>query len=72
MANDQNDELDEIQDRVDEIRDRLPDNPGTAFVDKDDVPAYFNDGNLEEGEVVTQEEAAERDDPHDHQAHAPG
>ena len=73
MATDQNDsELDEIQDRVDEIRGRLADNPGLDMVDDDDVPAYFDDGNLEEGEVVTQEEAARRDDPEDHQAHAPG
>lgn len=72
MATDQTDsELDEIQDRVDAIRDRLPDNPGLDMVDEDDVPAYFDDGNLGD-EAVSKDEAARRDDPDDHQAHAPG
>tara|TARA_R100000935_G_scaffold49678_1_gene75150 strand:+ start:152 stop:343 length:192 start_codon:yes stop_codon:yes gene_type:complete len=63
MATDETDaELDEIQDRVDRIRDRLPDNPGLDVVDKDDVPA----------EGVSKDEAVRRDDPDDHQAHAPG
>lgn len=72
MATDQTDsELDEIQDRVDQIRDRLPDNPGLDVVDKEDVPAYFDDSDVPD-EGISKEEAARRDDPDDHQAHAPG
>jgi hypothetical protein len=72
MATDRTDaELDDIQDRVDEIRDRLPDNPGLDVVEKDDVPAYFDDGNLPD-EPVSKEEAERLDDPDDHQGHAPG
>lgn len=72
MATDQTDsELDGIQDRVDQIRDRLADNPGLDMVDDDDVPAYFDDGDIPP-EGVTSEEAARRDDPGEHQAHVPG
>ena len=71
MATDETDaELEEIQDRVDRIRDRLPDNPGLDVVDEDDVPAYFDDDIPAEG--VSTDEAVRRDDPDDHQAHAPG
>jgi hypothetical protein len=72
MATDQTDsELDEIQDRVDQIRGRLADNPGLDMVDDDDVPAYFDDGEIPP-EGVASEEAARRDDPEDHQGHVPG
>lgn len=72
MATDETDaELEEIQDRVDRIRDRLPDNPGLDVVDKDDVPAYFDDDDIP-AEGVSTDEAVRRDDPDDHQAHAPG
>ncbi|MFP5577284.1 MAG: hypothetical protein ACLGIZ_03470 [Acidimicrobiia bacterium] len=72
MATDQTDsELDQIQDRVDAIRGRLADNPGLDMVDDDDVPAYFEDGDIPP-DGVTSEEAARRDDADDHQAHAPG
>lgn len=62
--------LDEIQDRVDAIRNRLPDNPGMAVIDDDDVPAYFED-DAPEG-VISHEEAVRRADGEHHQGHAPG
>jgi hypothetical protein len=72
MATDQTDsELDQIQDRVDQIRGRLADNPGLDMVDDEDVPAYFDDGDIPP-EGITAEEAARRDDPQDHQGNAPG
>ncbi len=72
MPTDQSDsDLDRVQDQIDDVRDRAADNPGFDLVDEDDVPAYFDDGNLTE-EPVTKEQAAELDDPDDHQGHAPG
>ena len=72
MATDETDtELDEIQERVDRIRDRLPDNPGLDMVEGEDIPAYFDDGEIP-AEGVTSDEAARRDDADDHQGHAPG
>lgn len=72
MATDQTDpELDEIQDRVDRIRDRLADNPGLDMVDKDDVPAYFDDDEAIAEGGISKDEAARRD-PGAHQGHAPG
>ena len=71
MSTDQNDDLERVQDQIDDVRDGLADNPGLDLVDEDDVPAYFDDGNLTD-EPVSSEEAARRDDPADHQGHAPG
>ena len=71
MANQTDDpRLEEIQDRVDEVRRRLPDNPGLDVIDEDDVPAYFEDDLPDEG--VSKQEAQRRDDPEEHQGHAPG
>ncbi len=41
--------LEDIQERVDAVRNRLADNPGLDVVDKDHVPAYFEDDVPEEG-----------------------
>ena len=72
MPTDQSDsDLDRVQDRIDDVRDLVSDNPGFDVVDKDDVPAYFDDGNLTD-EPVSKDEAARRDDADDHQGHAPG
>lgn len=71
MADQTDRELEEIQDRVDQIRGRLADNPGLDMVDDDDVPAYFDDGEIP-SEGVGAEEAARRDDPDSHQGHVPG